>query len=74
MEMLDAHLVRYREERRKSDPGYMSPMQYRRELGPAAKEKPVQDFHRTPRHRRDSDVDLAVPLHRRRGTEKGRLR
>lgn len=36
MEMLDAHLVRYREERRKSDPGYMSPMQYRRELGPAA--------------------------------------
>ena len=36
MEMLDAYLVRYRDERRKSDPGYMSLMQYRRELGPAA--------------------------------------
>ena len=48
MEMLDTYLVWYRDKRRKSDLGYMSPMQYRRELGPAAQEKPVQDFHRTP--------------------------
>lgn len=36
MEMLDAYLVWYRDKRRKSDLGYMSPMQYRRELGLAA--------------------------------------
>lgn len=33
MEMLDAYLVWYRDKRRKSDLGYMSPMQYRRSLG-----------------------------------------
>ena len=36
MEMLDAYLVWYRDERRKSDLGYVSPMRYRRELGLAA--------------------------------------
>ena len=33
MEMLDGYLVWYRDKRRKSDLGYMSPMQYRRSLG-----------------------------------------
>ena len=33
MDMLDAYLVWYRDERRKSDLGYVSPMRYRRELG-----------------------------------------
>lgn len=33
MEMLDSYLVWYRDKRRKSDLGYMSPMQYRRSLG-----------------------------------------
>ena len=36
MDMLDAYLVWYRDERRKSDLGYVSPMRYRRELGLAA--------------------------------------
>lgn len=36
MGMLDAYLRWYRDERRKSDLGYMSPMQYRKELGLAA--------------------------------------
>lgn len=33
IEMLDAYLVWYRDGRRKSDLGYKSPMQYRRNLG-----------------------------------------
>lgn len=33
VEMLDAYLVWYRDKRRKSDLGHMSPMQYRRSLG-----------------------------------------
>lgn len=33
MELLDAYLVWYRDERAKSDLGYRSPMQYRRDLG-----------------------------------------
>ena len=36
MEMLDGDLVWYRDKRRKSDLGYMSPMRYRRKLGLAA--------------------------------------
>ena len=33
MEMLDGYLVWYRDKRRKSDLGYMSPKQYRMSLG-----------------------------------------
>lgn len=36
MEMLDSYLVWYRDKRRKSDLGYVSPMQYRISLGLAA--------------------------------------
>ena len=36
MEMPDAYLFWYRDKRRKSDLGYMSPMQFRRSLGPVA--------------------------------------
>ena len=36
MEMLDSFLVWYRDKRRKSDLGYVSPMQYRISLGLAA--------------------------------------
>lgn len=36
MELLDGYMVWYRERRRKSDLGYMSPMQHRRKLGLAA--------------------------------------
>lgn len=36
MGMLDGYMVWYRDRRRKSDLGYVSPMQYRKNLGPAA--------------------------------------
>ena len=36
MRMLHGYMVWYRDERRKSDLGYVSPMQYRRSLGLAA--------------------------------------
>ena len=48
-EMLDAYLRWHRDVRLRSDPGYRSPMQYRRDLGLAAQTKTVQDSHRSPR-------------------------
>lgn len=36
MELLDEYLVWYRDEKIKSDLGYRSPMQYRKDLGLAA--------------------------------------
>lgn len=38
MEMLDAYLIWYRDKRRKSDLGNMSPMRHRRSLGLVAQE------------------------------------
>lgn len=36
MSMLDGYMIWYRDRRRKSDLGYVSPMQYRKNLGLAA--------------------------------------
>lgn len=47
-DMLDAYLRWYRDVRLKSDLGYRSPMQYRRDLGLIARSQTVQDFHRSP--------------------------